>query len=62
MATKEELILIFHCYYKLETILQHPLKFIESRGNTDSLFLNPPAAEGLLLLTQGTKIETANHF
>lgn len=75
MATKEELILIFHCYYKSETILQHPLKLLYqdrnsvdvkwssgSRGNTDSLFLNPPAAEGLLLLTQGRKIETANHF
>lgn len=73
MATKEALILIFHCYYKLGTISQHPLKLLYqdrnsadvkwgSRANTDSLFFNPPAAEGLLLLTQGRKTKTANHF
>lgn len=75
MATKEELILIFHCYYKSGTILQHPLNLLYpdrnsadvkwslgSRGNIDSLFLNPPAAQGLLLLTQGRKTQTASPF
>lgn len=34
MATKEELILIFHCYYELGTILQHPLKSLYQDKNS----------------------------
>lgn len=52
MTTKEGLILIFHCYYKLGITSQQPLKLLYrdktsadvkwssgSRGNIDSLFL-----------------------
>jgi len=52
MTTKEGLILIFHCYSKLGTISQQPLKLLyrdknsadvksssSSRGNADSPFL-----------------------